>query len=99
GSGSPAFASDLHGLNGAVCLVGLKNLTTKIDDYITNGVRIKYKGSEIELTDSGIVIKGNVTVQGTITANGEITSGAIGLTTHTHTSPAGETGPANPGGV
>lgn len=99
GSQSPAFASDLHGLNGAVCLVGLKNLTTKIDDYITNGVRIKYKNSEIELTDSGIVIKGNVTVQGTITANGEITSGAIGLTTHTHTSPAGETGPANPGGA
>lgn len=103
GSQSPAFASDLHGLNGAVCLVGLKNLTTKIDDYITNGVRIKYKGSEIELTDSGIVINGNVTVNGTIKASGEITGtgskGEIGLTTHTHTSPAGETGDANPGGA
>ena len=84
GSGNPAFASDLHGLNGAVCLVGLKNLATKISNYITDGIRIKYKNSEIELTDSGIVIKGNVTVQGTITANGEITSGAIGLTTHLH---------------
>ena len=84
GSGSPSFASDLHGLNGAVCLVGLKNLTTKIDDYITNGVRIKYKGSEIELTDSGIVIKGNVTVQGTITSTDIKTDSVLSLNTHIH---------------
>lgn len=85
----PAFSKDLHGLNGAVALVGLTNLNTKISDYITDGVRIKYKSSTIELKDSGIVINGNVTVNGTITASGEITGtgtlGEIGLTTHKHT--------------
>ena len=98
----PAFSQDKHGLNGAVALVGLTNLNTKVSDYITDGVRIKYKGSSIELKDSGITIKGNVTVEGTITANGEITSGAIGLTTHLHggvtTGESPTTGPV-PGGV
>ena len=61
---------------------------TKVDNYITSGVRIQYKGSEIELNDNGIVIKGNVTVQGDVVADG------ISLKNHIHssgdyTSPAG----------
>lgn len=98
-SGKPAFSQDLHGLNGAIALVGITNLNTQISDYITNGVRIKYKGSIIELKDDGIEITGNLKINGTVDATGEIKSGIIGLTSHTHTSPAGETGPANPGGV
>ena len=84
----PAFSQDRHGLNGAVALLGIKNILTKIDNYITSGVRIQYKGSEIELNDNGIVINGNVTVNGTIKSSGEITAtglkGEIKLTTHTH---------------
>lgn len=84
----PAFSQDRHGLNGAVALLGIKNILTKVDNYITSGVRIQYKGSEIELNDNGIVINGNVTVNGTIKSTGEITgTGAMGeikLTTHTH---------------
>lgn len=84
----PAFSQDRHGLNGAVALLGIKNILTKVDNYITSGVRIKYKGSEIELNDNGITINGNVTVNGTIKSSGEITgTGAMGeikLTTHTH---------------
>ena len=74
----PAFSQDRHGLNGAVALLGIKNILTKVDNYITSGVRIQYKGSEIELNDSGIVIKGNVTVQGDVVADG------ISLKNHTH---------------
>lgn len=84
----PAFSQDRHGLNGAIALVGIKNILTKVENYITSGIRIQYKGSEIELNDSGITINGNVTVNGTITASGEITGtgalGEIGLTTHIH---------------
>lgn len=99
----PAFSQDMHGLNGAVALLGIKNILTKIDNYITNGVRIKYKNSEIELSDSGIVINGNVTVNGTIKSSGEITgtgaSGEIKLTQHTHggvTSGSSNTSVPNP---
>ena len=74
----PAFSQDRHGLNGAVALLGIKNILTKVDNYITSGVRIQYKGSEIELNDNGIVIKGNVTVQGDVVADG------ISLKNHTH---------------
>lgn len=84
----PAFSQDRHGLNGAVALLGIKNILTKVENYITSGVRIQYKGSEIELNDSGITINGNVTVNGTIKSTGEITAtglkGEIKLTTHTH---------------
>lgn len=95
GSGSPAFASDLHGLNGAVCLVGLKNLTTKINDYITDGVRIKYKGSIIDLKDSGIEITGNLKVSGTIETQDVKTATVTSLNTHIHggvTTGSGTTG-------
>lgn len=78
--GKPAFSQDLHGLNGAIALVGITNLNTKISDYITDGVRIKYKGSSIELKDSGIIIKGNVTVEGDVVADG------ISLKNHIHSS-------------
>lgn len=84
----PAFSQDRHGLNGAVALLGIKNILTKVDNYITSGVRIQYKGSEIELNNTGITINGNVTVNGTIKSTGEITAtgtlGEIGLTTHVH---------------
>ena len=74
----PAFSEDKHGLNGAIALLGITNLLTKVENYITSGIRIKYKGSEIELNDGGIVIKGNVTVQGDVVADG------ISLKQHIH---------------
>lgn len=78
----PAFSQDKHGLNGAIALLGITNLLTKVENYITSGIRIKYKNSEIELNDSGIVINGNVTVNGTITSVG--TLGSVELSTHVH---------------
>ena len=82
--GSPAFPSDMHGLNGAIALVGLTNLNTKINDYITDGVRIKYKGSIIELKESGIEITGNLKVSGTIETQDVKTSSVTSLNTHIH---------------
>lgn len=74
----PAFSQDKHGLNGAIALLGITNLLTKVENYITSGIRIKYKGSELELNDSGITIKGNVTVEGDVIADG------ISLKQHIH---------------
>lgn len=54
----PAFSQDRHGLNGAVALLGIKNILTKVDNYITSGIRIKYKNSEIEITDTDIKLNG-----------------------------------------
>jgi len=85
GKGSaPAFPADKHGLNGAIALVGITNLNTKINDYITDGVRIKYKGSIIELKDSGIEIIGNLKVTGTIETQDVKTNVVTSLNTHVH---------------
>lgn len=78
----PAFSQDKHGLNGAIALLGITNLLTKVENYITSGIRIKYKDSSIELSDGGITINGNVTVNGTITSVG--TLGSVELSTHIH---------------
>lgn len=93
GSGSPAFASDLHGLNGAVCLVGLKNLTTKIDNYITDGIRIKYKDTILEINDNGVFVDGNLSVKGDIVATGkmEAGNGVTGTFSDTGTGSSGRT--------
>ena len=82
--GKPAFSQDLHGLNGAIALVGITNLNTQISDYITNGVRIKYKGSIIELKDDGIEITGNLKVTGTIETQDVKTNVVTSLNTHIH---------------
>lgn len=65
----PAFSADRHGLNGAIALVGITNIKTKIEDYITNGIRIKYKDNYIEIKDSEININGAdvVVEQGVLT--------------------------------
>lgn len=81
---SPAFPADKHGLNGAIALVGITNLNTRINDYITDGVRIKYKGSIIELKDSGIEIIGNLKVTGTIETQDVKTNVVTSLNTHIH---------------
>jgi len=78
----PAFSQDKHGLNGAIALVGITNLLTKVENYITSGIRIKYKNSEIVIEENGITINGNVTVNGTITSVG--TLGSVELSTHVH---------------
>lgn len=82
GKGSePAFPNDKHGLNGAIALLGLTNLKTKVSDYITDGVRVKYKGTILELKENGISsnkdvsINGNLNVSGNISADGDIVSG------------------------
>lgn len=53
----PAFSGDVHGLNGAVALVGISNSATKIDDYSTNGLKIKYKDTYVDLQDTQTEIK------------------------------------------
>ena len=77
----PAFGQDAHGLNGAVALLGIKNILTKIDNYITSGIRVKYKDTVLEVKEDGISankdvsINGNLNVSGNISADGDIVSG------------------------
>lgn len=89
----PAFSQDIHGLNGAIALLGIKNILTKIDNYITNGVRIKYKDTELEVGESGVSVKGDLSVSGDIVATGKIEAGngATGTFTDTGTGASGRT--------
>lgn len=106
GKGSdPAYPQDMHGLNGAIALVGISNLKTKFSNYITDGVRVKYKGTILELKENGISankdvsINGNLNVSGNISADGDIVSGgkmeagngATGTFQDTGTSASGKT--------
>ena len=81
----PAFSHDMHGLNGAIALVGLTNLNTKISDYITDGVRVKYKGTTLEIKDGGVFVEGNLSVSGDIVATGKIEAGNGATGTFTNT--------------
>lgn len=86
----PAFSEDIHGLSGCIALVGLKNLSTAISDYITNGIRIKYNSTTLEITGSGIstnsslTVSGSITASGDIKATGDIVAGTISLKSHKH---------------
>ena len=71
----PAFGQDAHGLNGAVALLGIKNILTKIDNYITSGIRVKYKDTVLEVTDSGVFVDGNLSVSGDIVSTGKMEAG------------------------
>lgn len=73
--GKPAFSQDMHGLNGAIAFVGLKNILTKIDNYITNGIRIKYKDTVLEVREDGVFVDGNLSVTGDIISTGKIEAG------------------------
>lgn len=86
GKGSePAFPNDKHGLNGAIALLGLTNLKTKVSDYITDGVRIKYKGTILELKENGVFVDGNLSVSGDIIATGKVEAGNGATGTFTNT--------------
>lgn len=89
----PAFPDDKHGLNGAIALLGITNLLTKVENYITNGIRIKYKDTELEVGESGISVKGDLSVSGDIVATGKIEAGngATGTFTDTGTGASGRT--------
>lgn len=71
----PAFSQDKHGLNGAIALLGITNLLTKVENYITSGIRIKYNNTELEVGDSGVSVKGDLSVSGDIVATGKIEAG------------------------
>ena len=71
----PAFGQDAHGLNGAVALLGIKNILTKIDNYITSGIRVKYKDTVLEVTDNGVFVDGNLSVSGDIVSTGNMEAG------------------------
>lgn len=77
----PAFSQNIHGLNGAVALLGIKNILTKIDNYITNGIRVKYKDTVLEVKEDGVFVDGNLSVTGDIvsTGNMEAGNGATGV--------------------
>ena len=103
--GKAAFYGDKHGLNGAIALVGISNLKTQISDYITDGVRVKYKETILELKENKITanknleITGDLNVSGNISADGDIVSGgkmeagngATGTFTDTGTGASGAT--------
>ena len=71
----PAFSQDAHGLNGAVALLGIKNILTKIDNYITNGIRVKYKNTVLEVTENGVFVDGNLSATGDIVSTGKMEAG------------------------
>lgn len=48
---------------------------TKVENYITSGIRIKYNNTELELGDSGVLVKGDLSVSGDIVATGKIEAG------------------------
>ena len=81
----PAFSQDKHGLNGAIALLGITNLLTKVENYITSGIRIKYKNTELEVGDSGVSVKGDLSVSGDIVATGKIEAGNGATGTFTNT--------------
>lgn len=71
----PAFSQNIHGLNGAVALLGIKNILTKIDNYITNGIRVKYKDTVLEVKEDGVFVDGNLSVTGDIISTGKMEAG------------------------
>lgn len=71
----PAFSQNIHGLNGAVALLGIKNILTKIDNYITNGIRVKYKDTILEVKEDGVFVDGNLSVTGDIVSTGKMEAG------------------------
>lgn len=81
----PAFSQDRHGLNGAVALLGIKNILTKVENYITSGIRIKYKNTILEISDSGVYVDGNLSVTGDIVATGKMEAGNGATGTFTDT--------------
>lgn len=94
GKGSdPAYPQDMHGLNGAIALVGISNLKTKVSGYITDGVRVKYKGTSLEVKEDGVFVEGNLSVSGDIVATGKIEAGngATGTFQDTGTGASGKT--------
>lgn len=97
----PAYSQDKHGLNGAVALVGITNLNNKVSDYIKDGVRVKYKGTILDLKDDKITVNKNVEVDGDlivsgdVKATGDVVAGTISLKNHIH--PGVESGSSKTG--
>lgn len=73
-----------HDLSDGFAIVGLRSQPRRLNNYSTTSTQIRSDdGSQyIELSPSGISIKGNVTIQGTLEVDG------INMNTHTHIAPA-----------
>ena len=69
-----------------------KGTTTSVKQITGQGGLAVSGGSD----GASVKCTGNMQLEGTIDATGEIKSGNIGLKSHTHTAPHGETSPANP---
>lgn len=83
----------MHDLSDGIAIVGLRSQPNSISAFNNNALEIRSSDGTklIQLSATGILIKGNVTVQGnltstgTITGNTVVTNSGIGLGTHKHT--------------
>lgn len=85
GEVSTPSSSRMHDISDAIALVGINSLQTVIENYLNNGVRLSYGGSDnarIDLQDNAInslaalwthigsmAIQGNLSVSGIMTGN------------------------------
>lgn len=74
-----------HDLTDAIFICGLHS-TPNIDlvKYVEDNLNIFYNDTNILVSDSGVVINGNLTVNGSITATGDIIANGISLINHVH---------------
>lgn len=83
GNGSSPTTARLHDISDALAIVGIRPLTNSITNVLEDGIRIFYnENASIDLTNSGIVINGNVTVNGILRTDYAGTQ--IEYNTHTH---------------
>jgi len=82
-----------HDLSDAFVLVGVNSLARKLTNVQTDGAELRTRDRSIylKITESGFVVKGDITLDGDINQTGGITSSgdhvANGTHLHTHTHP------------
>ncbi|MEW6525092.1 MAG: Gp138 family membrane-puncturing spike protein [Spirochaetota bacterium] len=80
-----------------------KNSWQKPSDITKPGLLVGHKDGNVllQITDSKIIIKGDIEITGNLWASGEITAKKttmpVNLSTHTHPTGVGPSGPPNPG--
>ncbi len=85
-----------HDLSDAFAILGVWSQPRRVANYSTTSTQLRTEdGSQyIDLSASGVTIKGNVTIDGQLTSTGVVqaptaTIGGISMTTHTHVAPSG----------
>ena len=97
GGVQPQAEFRMHDLSDGFAILGPKSIPNIIPNISQNSAQLRNAAGSVflEITNSGINIKGNVNVTGTIVASGEITGNSIPLSGHIHpgvTTGGGDTG-------